>query len=76
MSFFVAHTYLLEMATNDQASRQGELLSETVPFIVLATLAVIARYFSIRLRPASLGAEDYVCFLALVKSLLPSYASL
>ena len=76
MSFFVAHTDLLEMATNEQASRQGELLSETIPFIVIATLAVIARYFSVRLRPASLGAEDYVCCLALVRSLLPSYASL
>ena len=60
---------LLYRAANDQESRQPSLLKDTTPFIVLATLSVIGRWFSTRLRPASFGADDYVCFLALVRSL-------
>lgn len=66
---------LLYRAVNDEASRQSGLLNDTIPFIVLAALAVIGRYFSTRIRPASFGPDDYVCFLAFVRVLPPSYIS-
>lgn len=69
------HVDLLYRAANDQESRQPGLLRDTIPFIVLATLAVIGRFFSTRLRPASFGADDYVCFLALVRVLPLVYQS-
>lgn len=66
---------LLYRAANDEASRQPGLLNDTIPFIVLATLAVIGRYISTRIRPASFGAEDHVCFLAFVRVLPSSHIS-
>lgn len=53
-------------STDVYESRQPEILKKTIPFMVLATLAVIARYFSRRFRKASLGADDYFSMASLV----------
>ncbi len=47
-------------------SRQPEILKKTIPFMVLATLAVIGRYFSRKFRKASFGADDYFSMASLV----------
>lgn len=52
----------------DHETRQPEMLRETIPFIILATLSVAARCYSRSLRQAALGADDYVIFLALVRT--------
>lgn len=57
---------LLYRAINSQENIQPEMLKETVPFIILATLAVVARGFSRRYRKAVFGADDYTILLALV----------
>lgn len=47
-------------------SRQPQVLRETTPLIVLATLSVIGRLLSRRFRNLSLGADDYFIVGALV----------
>lgn len=49
-----------------QANLQPDMLKETIPFIILATLAVVARGFARRYRKAVFGADDYTTLLALV----------
>lgn len=53
-------------STDVYGSRQPEILKKTIPFMVLATLAVIARCFSRRFREASLDADDYFSMVSLV----------
>ena len=51
---------------DSQESIQPDMLKQSVPFIILATLAVVARGFSRRYRKAAFGADDYTIVLALV----------
>ena len=48
-------------------SAQPRMLRETIPFIVLATLAVIGRFISTKFRKASFGPDDYMITVALVR---------
>jgi len=54
---------------DNQDNRQPEVLRETIPFVILATLSVIGRIFSRKFRQASYGADDYMIGLALVGAL-------
>lgn len=57
---------LLYRAMNVQANMESDMLKETIPFVILATLAVVARGFSRRYRKAVFGADDFTVLLALV----------
>jgi len=61
------HGLAYRIVASDE-SIQPQMLRETIPFLILATFAVVGRYFSRRLRRTSLGADDYVALLALVSS--------
>ena len=52
---------------NINESRQPQMLRETIPFIILATLTVVGRFLSRRCRQAPLGADDLAILLALVR---------
>ena len=62
----MARRDLLYRAMNMQEDIQPKMRRETIPFIILATLAVVARGFSRRYRKAAFGADDYMALLALV----------
>ncbi|KAM0794296.1 hypothetical protein BDR22DRAFT_792637, partial [Usnea florida] len=47
-------------------SGKSEVLRKTIPFIILATLSVIGRYWSRSFRKASFGADDYIILPALI----------
>ena len=49
-------------------NHQGDLLKQTIPLVVLATLAVVGRLISRRLCKTTYGADDYTIVLALVCS--------
>lgn len=57
----------LPMASSTQGNRQDEILRTTIPFMILATLSVIARYIAGKSRDVSLGVDDYVIVLPLVR---------
>ena len=54
-------------STNEPQSLKPRIWVEPLPFFVLAILAVIGRYASRRIRRAVLGADDYMCLVALVE---------
>jgi len=62
------HHGLLYRTVDSDENIQPQMLKETIPFIILATFAVVGRYFSRRVRQASFGADDYMVLLALVSS--------
>lgn len=57
-----------------QDNLQPQMLRQTIPFIVLATLAVLGRYCSRKLRQAALGLDDLVILFALVST--PDFCSI
>lgn len=57
---------LVYRSMNMQENIQPEMRKEAIPFIVLATLAVVTRGFSRRCRHVAFGADDYMTLLALV----------
>ena len=47
-------------------SRQWVAMREMIPFIVLATLAVLCRFLARRVKNASIGADDYMIVVGLI----------
>lgn len=46
--------------------RQQRALGEMIAFVVLATLAVVCRFVSRKLKRAAIGADDYMVIVGLV----------
>ena len=46
--------------------RQLRALREMIPFVILATLAVICRFLSRRIKRATVGPDDYMIIVGLV----------
>ena len=61
-----SRSLLRARASIESDNRQPEILRNTIPFIILATLSVGGRFLARRMRRISLGADDYVIVLALV----------
>lgn len=72
----MAHANLLSRELDNQDGGRSEVLRKTVPFIILATLSVIGRYWARNFRKASLGADDYMILPALVSLMSPLFAGL
>ena len=72
----MVYASLLSRAQDNQDSGKNEVLRKTIPFIILATLSVIGRYWSRSFRKASFGADDYVIIPALVSFMGPLSAGL
>lgn len=58
---------LSSRAADAQETRQPAMLRETIPFIALASLSVLGRFASRRIRKASFGADDYMIIVALAR---------
>lgn len=52
--------------SNVLTSHQLGAVGKMIPFVVLATLAVICRFLSRKLRKAAIGADDYMVVVGLI----------
>lgn len=56
-------------------SHQLEAVGERIPSVILATLAVICRFLSRKLKKAAIGADDYMVVVGLVCTLTLLFVS-
>ena len=54
------------MEQNTSQNRQGDSLGQMIPFVVLATLAVLCRFLARKVKKTSIGADDYMIVIGLI----------